>query len=63
MYYYLRNFQNNKFLYFDDEVCEEVDRTSFAEKIESRRAAEAYKAKFKEKFPLLEIVNESGALA
>lgn len=63
MYYYLRNFKNNKFLYFDDEFCEEVDRTSFAEKIESRRAAEQYRTKFKERFPMLEIVNESGALA
>lgn len=58
---YLRNFENNKFLYIEDNFCEEVHNTASAEGFESISAAKKAKAQFVNKFPMLEIVDRSGA--
>lgn len=62
MSFYLRNFENGKYLYFDDEVCEEVDRASFAESIESVSIAKIIIKVYKNQFPHLEIVDKHGCL-
>lgn len=62
MTYYLRNLENNKFLYFDDETCEEVDRTSFAESMDSTRYAKKMLKLFKSQFPMLEITDSNGMI-